>query len=96
MVMILIPFVGVLTKPDYVQTQETAQWTSLIVKKGYHVVMNHPDTEMGHADARAKEREFFQSKEPYATELSHYRSRFGTLNLQTALSVKLHKLIAKR
>ncbi|MCJ1430767.1 hypothetical protein MMC27_000117 [Xylographa pallens] len=85
---------GVLTKPDCVQSgQSLDQWTSLIINKGYHVVMNHPDTEMKHATARAKERDFFQSKAPYATDLKRFRDRYGTMNLQSALSGKLFELI---
>ena len=93
----LTPFTGVLTKPDCVQPGESLkQWTSLIENKGYHVVMNSPDTQMDHATARIKEKAFFRDVEPYATELRHFHNRFGTLQLQSALSAKLTTQILKR
>ena len=88
--------VGVLTKPDRVQKAESLeQWMQILngerfkLGHGYHIVMNNPDVTVDHATARVEEREFFQSNQPWATELKTYDHRFGTLQLQTALSTKL-------
>jgi len=94
---------GVLTKPDRVQPGESLeQWTSILnggkfpLGYGYHVIKNNPDPTVDHATARAEEADFFNSTEPYATQLEGYRSRFGTLQLQTALSQRLTAQIATR
>ena len=88
--------VGVLTKPDRVQSAESLeQWVQILdgdkFKLGhdYYIVMNNPDVQVDHATARAQERQFFQVNEPWATQLKNYERRFGTLRLQTALSTKL-------
>lgn len=94
--------VGVLTKPDRVQQSESfQQWIDVLGGRkfrlgfGYHVIKNNPNTEVEHAIARQEERDFFQQS-PWATELSHYADRFGTLQLQTALSHKLTAQIKTR
>ncbi len=94
--------VGVLTKPDRVQQNESfEQWIDVLSGRkfklgfGYFVIKNNPDTEVDHATARLEEREFFQGS-PWTTELSQYGARFGTLQLQTALSHKLTAQIRTR
>ena len=94
--------VGVLTKPDRVQQSESfQQWIDVLSGRkfrlgfGYHVIKNNPNTEVEHAIARQEERDFFQQS-PWATELSHYAARFGTLQLQTALSRQLTAQIKTR
>ena len=88
--------VGVLTKPDRVQEAESIeQWIQILngerfkLGHGYHIVKNNPDVRVDHATARAQERQFFNDNEPWATTLKKYERRFGTLQLQTALSFKL-------
>lgn len=74
------------------------QWVSILSGRkfklgyGYHVVKNNPDPLVDHATARREEKQFFQTVEPYATQLADYESRFGILRLQEALS---HKLTAQ-
>lgn len=94
--------VGVLTKPDRVQKSESfEQWIDVLSGRkfklgfGYHVIKNNPDPEVDHDTARQEEREFFQGT-PWTTELSQYAARFGTLQLQTALSHKLTAQIRAR
>ena len=90
--------VGVLTKPDRVQSGESFnQWIDVLDGRkyklglGYFAIKNNPNVDVDHATARQEEREFF-AEHPWATDLKHYSGRFGTLRLQTALS---HELTAK-
>ncbi|KAI9926844.1 hypothetical protein AWENTII_011479 [Aspergillus wentii] len=83
---------GVLTKPDRIQTGESfSQWTGILegekfkLGHGYYVVRNNPDPTIEHAQAREEEAEFFASS-PWSTELCCYQDKFGTRRLQTALS----------
>ena len=94
--------IGVLTKPDRIQASESfEQWEDVLSGRkfrlgfGYHVVKNNPDTEVDHATARQEEREFFQNG-LWATHLRRFTTRFGTLQLQTALSHKLTAQIKTR
>lgn len=94
--------IGVLTKPDRVQQSESfQQWIDVLSGKkfklgfGYHVIKNNPNIEVEHAAARQEEREFFQGS-PWSTDLSQYAARFGTLQLQTALSHRLTAQIKTR
>ena len=84
--------VGVLTKPDRVQEQESLeQWIHIlgaerfVLGHGYHIVKNNPDVGVDHAVARAQERDFFANR-PWSTVLSTYESKFGTHRLQNFLS----------
>lgn len=86
---------GVLTKPDRIQTGESYdQWRGILkgtrfsLGHGYYVVKNNPDPRVDHSQAREEEAEFFSSA-PWSTELSDYHERFGTRRLQSALSVLL-------
>ncbi|KAL4922271.1 P-loop containing nucleoside triphosphate hydrolase protein [Aspergillus aurantiobrunneus] len=83
---------GVLTKPDRVPPGESyAQWVEILegdkfaLGHDYYVVRNNPDPSVPHAISRQEEHEFFLSP-PWVTELAAYHERFGTRNLQTALS----------
>lgn len=69
------------------------QWTKLIKDESFYVVKNNPDVNVGPALARLEESAYFSSEEPYASELTQYRDRFGIPNLQSALSAKLTKQI---
>lgn len=90
---------GVLTKPDRVQAGEPYdQWIEILegdkfaLGHGYYVVRNNPDPTVEHAVAREEESDFFVSS-PWVSELAAYRERFGTCNLQTALSKLLFQQI---
>lgn len=83
---------GVLTKPDRVQTGESyVQWREILegrkfpLRHGYYVVKNNPNPSVEHWVARREENEFFSSS-PWDDELSGYSDRLGTRNLQNALS----------
>ncbi|RAH57510.1 dynamin family protein [Aspergillus piperis CBS 112811] len=83
---------GVLTKPDRIQTGESyAQWIEILegdkfsLGHGYFVVRNNPDPAVEHSVAREEEEAFFAG-EPWATDLALYRDKFGTRNLQATLS----------
>ncbi|KAF9888697.1 hypothetical protein FE257_008455 [Aspergillus nanangensis] len=82
---------GVLTKPDRIQTGESIkQWEEILegdkfaLGHGYYIVRNNPDPSISHALARHEEAAFFATP-PWNTMVS-YRNRFGTRQLQGALS----------
>ncbi|KAL9603789.1 MAG: hypothetical protein Q9219_000898 [cf. Caloplaca sp. 3 TL-2023] len=88
--------IGVLTKPDRVQSGESlAQWIDILNGKkfklghGYFVVKNNPDPRISHLVARREEDEFFDENEPWVKTLRSHRERFGTLKLQEVLSKRL-------
>lgn len=83
---------GVLTKPDRIQCEEGYdQWLEILrgskfsIGQGYYVVKNNPNPLVDHAQARKEELHFF-SRPPWTTELNEFSDRFGTCNLQGALS----------
>ncbi|KAL8904890.1 MAG: hypothetical protein Q9171_006880 [Xanthocarpia ochracea] len=87
--------IGVLTKPDRVQSGEgMAQWIDILDGKkfkighGYFVVKNNPNPDVSNVVARQEEDGFF-SQEPWVGTLSAHGDRFGTLKL----SAKLSKLL---
>jgi hypothetical protein len=59
---------------------------------GYYVVRNNPDPAVEHSVARQEEEEFFNAA-PWSTDFAPYQDRFGTRNLQTALSKLLFQQI---
>ena len=85
---------GVLTKPDRVQAGEYSQWVTILegdkfsLGHGYFVVRNTKDPFIEHSVARAEEADFFAA-DPWSTELAAYQDRFGTRQLQAALSTLL-------
>ncbi|KAG5294241.1 dynamin family protein, interferon-induced GTP-binding protein Mx2 [Histoplasma ohiense] len=90
---------GVLTKPDrvgygegYNQWEEILRGEKFTVGHGYYVVRNNPNPQVEHAQAREEEEEFF-SAGPWRSELVEYSTRFGTRNLQMALSKLLKQQI---
>lgn len=94
--------VGVLTKPDRVQSGESLeQWIQMLNGQrfklgfGYYVTRNNPDPSVSNATARAEERHFF-SLRPWTTNMCQYQNQFGTLRLQTFLSRELAMQIGKR
>lgn len=91
---------GVLTKPDRLPDHESfEQWNEVLEGKkshlghGYFVVRNNPDPDVSHSQARQEEEEFFA--DPFWAGQAHYQQRFGTHNLQTALSSLLREQILK-
>lgn len=80
---------GVLTKPDRVE--EIEQWADILngnkfhLGCGYYVVRNNPNPAVEHRQARSEEDIFFSTC-PWTTALAPFQSRFGTRNLQSALS----------
>lgn len=80
---------GVLTKPDRVEGLQ--QWIEILsgdkvaLGHGCYVVRNNPDPSVGHSQARLEGGQFFASP-PWTTELAAFQGRFGTRNLQKALS----------
>lgn len=94
--------VGVLTKPDRVQSGESLeQWIQMLNGQrfklgfGYYVTRNNPDPSVSNGAARAEERHFF-SLRPWTTNMCQYQNRFGTLRLQNFLSRELALQIGKR
>ncbi|KAL2354881.1 Dynamin family protein [Cryomyces antarcticus] len=96
--------IGVLTKPDRLPIGDSVDiWKSVLngdkfrLGHEYYVTRQpaQPDLEEGitHTQARLLEREFFEVVEPWSKTFSQFKSRFGTLNLQTALSRKLTQQI---
>ncbi|PYH92699.1 hypothetical protein BO71DRAFT_431664 [Aspergillus ellipticus CBS 707.79] len=86
---------GVLTKPDRIQSGESyTQWVEILdggkflLGHGYYVVRNNPNPSIGHAQARVEEEAFFAAH-PWNTDLSYYQDKFGTRRLQAALSTLL-------
>ncbi|KAL8642029.1 MAG: hypothetical protein Q9228_001240 [Teloschistes exilis] len=92
--------IGVLTKPDRVQSGESmSQWIDILNERkfklghGYYVIKNNPDPTVNHAIARQEEEEFFSQSEPWAKSLCAHQNRFGTLKLQRTLSKLLTEQI---
>ncbi|OAX79086.1 hypothetical protein ACJ72_06596 [Emergomyces africanus] len=90
---------GVLTKPDrlgygegYDQWKEILRGEKFTVGYSYYVVRNNPNPQVEHTQAREEEDEFFNAG-PWRSELAEHRDRFGTRNLQVALSKLLKKQI---
>ncbi|EEH17402.1 hypothetical protein PABG_07398 [Paracoccidioides brasiliensis Pb03] len=90
---------GVLTKPDRIGYGEGYdQWIEILrgdkftVGHSYYVVRNNPNPQVEYAQAREEEVEFFNTG-PWKNELSAHSERFGTRNLQMALSKLLKKQI---
>ena len=105
-VRLLTQRVGVLTKPDRIPTGEEAIWISKIQSGGgdggieYFSVKN-PDSQdirngITYAQAREKERDFFETKAPWSNLEWLYRSRLGTDKLTRHLGQVLSSLISKR
>lgn len=95
--------VGCLTKPDMMATKEPLdQWSQILggeafkLRFGYHVIKNNSSPNVDHATARQEEASFFNTQEPWTTELHSFDGCFGTLRLQTALSQRLTAQIQKR
>ena len=95
--------VGCLTKPDRMDPGEALdQWIRILRGEeyqlgfGYHVIKNNANPDIDHATARKEEAAFFTENEPWTTVLNMYSNRFGTLQLQVALSQQLTAQIRTR
>jgi len=96
----------VLTKPDRLPTGKPDGTLELILRNekfefghGYFVTKqpSQEELEQGitHSIARVQERQFFELNEPWRSELSAFKGRFGTEQLQEALSQELTVAIFK-
>ncbi|KAJ5383732.1 Dynamin [Penicillium concentricum] len=90
---------GVLTKPDlrppggaFAQWREILDGTKFKLGHGYYVIQNNPDTLVNHVQARNEEEIFFSSP-LWTRDLASFKDRFGTRQLQTALSDLLMRQI---
>ncbi|KAF3029101.1 hypothetical protein E8E15_010975 [Penicillium rubens] len=90
---------GVLTKPDRRPSDEAFdQWHEILdgskfkLGHGYYVIRNNPDPLVSHAQARKEEEMFFGSS-LWTRDLAALEDRFGTRQLQTALSDLLMRQI---
>ncbi|KGO69186.1 Dynamin [Penicillium italicum] len=89
---------GVLTKPDLRPPDEAFdQWLEILdgskfkLGHGYYVIRNNNDPLVSHAQAREEEEMFFGSS--LWRDLAAFEDRFGTRQLQTALSDLLMRQI---
>lgn len=91
---------GVLTKPDLIGHRKTFPlWKKVLDNSNFslkhkYYVTKQPDQDcldsgVDHAEARVREKEFFETVEPWASEFAEFSERFGTERLQSALSEKL-------
>ncbi|KAI4274757.1 MAG: hypothetical protein LQ337_003697 [Flavoplaca oasis] len=88
--------IGVLTKPDRVQTGESiGQWRDVLdgskfrIGHGYYVIKNNPNPEVNNLVARQEEDQFFE-QEPWVHTFSTFGDRFGTPKLSSKLSKLLN------
>lgn len=92
--------IGVLTKPDCLPNGSRAEKLQSVLDgkrfqlgHGYFVVKNPGqdllDSGLTHRDARTQEDEYFARNEPWSSTLSRYQDRFGTMNLQKFLGIRL-------
>ncbi|KAF1911981.1 P-loop containing nucleoside triphosphate hydrolase protein [Ampelomyces quisqualis] len=98
--------IGVLTKPDRLLPsscqdilRDVFETKRFPYGHGYFVVRNLGQEQLDsltHNDARVQERKFFEQNEPFAVAYQKYSSRFGTWNLQAALSGKLAEQITRK
>ncbi|KAF3905219.1 Dynamin-3 [Orbilia brochopaga] len=98
--------IGALTKPDTVLDGEFEQWIKILrgsdhrLHHGYFVTKQPSQQQLleriSHSAARASEEEFFQTRDPWQTDLADLKDRFGTINLQRYLSKQLANLIRQR
>ncbi|EWC46396.1 hypothetical protein DRE_04339 [Drechslerella stenobrocha 248] len=98
--------IGALTKPDTVLEGEHEQWIRILrgnehrLHHGYFVTKQPSQQQLleriDHSAARASEEAFFNTAEPWQTELADLKDRFGTTNLQRYLSKQLANLIRQR
>lgn len=101
----LTGLLGVLTKADLIEQSGFNDWRKVLdnsafcLKYGYYVTKQPNQTmlkqRLKHADARAIEKEFFETEDPWASEFAEFSERFGTERLQSELSNLLTLQILK-
>jgi GTPase SAR1 family protein len=101
--------IGVLTKADQLQEGQSyeeffklLQGREHVVGHGYYVTKqpvqsaNDKAVLNYHKNARDQEEHFFRTNYPWCKDWDQFRDRFGTINLQLALSQKFAQQIAAR
>ncbi|KAF8524910.1 P-loop containing nucleoside triphosphate hydrolase protein, partial [Hysterangium stoloniferum] len=98
--------VGVLTKPDRIETATGEKWAAVLrneenrLTNGWFCVKQPDPTELRQnvtwEDARLREDLFFTHQEPWKSLAERHRRRLGSMNLIRFLSRSLSKLIAVR
>ncbi|CAE6433884.1 unnamed protein product [Rhizoctonia solani] len=98
--------IGVLTKPDRIESGEEQKWLAFIrgeteaLSKGWFCVKQPSPSELEERlswnEARQREQEFFSTRHPWATQGLSVRHHFGTARLTTRLSEILSDLIQTR
>ncbi|KAF2760379.1 hypothetical protein EJ05DRAFT_282772 [Pseudovirgaria hyperparasitica] len=96
--------VGILTKPDRLPKGDPVDlWQAILagrkypLKHAYYVTKQPSQAEMSfvdHAQARRDEEHFFESEQPWCTELASFSAQFGTRKLQERLSALLASTIS--
>ncbi|GAA5984144.1 hypothetical protein JCM10908_006067 [Rhodotorula pacifica] len=98
--------IGVLTKADTVQRGEHTSWLALVEGRRHQLahgffVTKQPGTEdlsknLTFQEARAAEREFFKTVEPWVNLAPHVKRQLGTGNLVAFLSDRLGSFISEK
>ncbi|KAH7334548.1 P-loop containing nucleoside triphosphate hydrolase protein [Rhizoctonia solani] len=98
--------IGVLTKPDRIESGEEQKWLAFVrgeteaLSKGWFCVKQPSPSELEErlswSEARQREQEFFSTRPPWATQGLTVRHHFGTARLTTRLSEILSDLIQTR
>ncbi|QRW24504.1 extracellular metalloproteinase MEP [Rhizoctonia solani] len=98
--------IGVLTKPDRIESGEEQKWLAFVrgetevLSKGWFCVKQPSPSELEErlswSEARQREQDFFGTKHPWATQSLAARQHFGTARLTTRLSEILSDLIQTR
>lgn len=97
---------GVLTKPDRLPVDDSIDtWRDILegnifeVGHSYYVTKQPSQSYLNkysHKEARIQEAKFFESTEPWNSELVEFKDRFGTPRLQKILSQTLTEKILAR
>ncbi|KAF8733469.1 hypothetical protein RHS02_07334, partial [Rhizoctonia solani] len=98
--------IGVLTKPDRIESGEEQKWLAFVrgetevLSKGWFCVKQPSPSELEErlswSEARQREQDFFGTNHPWATQSLAVRQHFGTARLTTRLSEILSDLIQTR
>ncbi|OQE47152.1 hypothetical protein PENCOP_c001G07235 [Penicillium coprophilum] len=79
-------------KEPFKQWHEILDGSKFKLGHGYYVIRNNPDPDVSHFQAREEEETFFNSS-LWTRDLAAFKDRFGTRQLQTALSDLLMRQI---
>jgi hypothetical protein len=104
--LLILHTLGVLTKPDRIEAGEEQKWLAFIrgeaetLSKGWFCVKQPSPSELEErlswTEARLREREFFSTRQPWASQSLALRRHFGTAHLTSRLSEILSDLIQTR